>query len=182
MKEEQDREAALRWNQLNGIRKKSGGVKLKILEYLRENIGRVVTGEELRYLARDKKEWARRIRELRTEDGWPVFTRMQGRPDLFVGEYLLEEDRQAKKHDRKISDDVRVKVLERDQFQCVCCGWKREDLSRDDPRKFLELHHVDDHVKGGSNTVENLVTLCNVHHDQVHRGTLEWNETAWVEV
>jgi len=103
-------------------------------------------------------------------------------PDLFVGEYLLEEDRQAKKHDRKISDDVRVKVLERDQFQCVCCGWKREDLSRDDPRKFLELHHVDDHVKGGSNTVENLVTLCNVHHDQVHRGTLEWNETAWVEV
>ncbi len=49
MKEGQDREAALRWNQLNSIRKKSVGVKSKLLEYLRLNAGRTVTGEELRY-------------------------------------------------------------------------------------------------------------------------------------
>lgn len=181
MKDEQDREAALRWNQLKKIRNKSGGVKAKVLEYLRLNVGHVVTGEELRYLAKDRKEWARRARELRTEDGWPVLTRMQGRPDLGVGEYLLEEDRQAPEHDRQISDDVRVKVLERDNFSCVFCGWKHEDLNRNDPRKFLELHHVYDHAKGGQNTVENLVTLCNVHHDQVHRAKLEWSGEKWLE-
>jgi len=181
MKETQDRDAALRWNQLNTIRKKPGGVKSKLLEYLRLNVGRVVTGEELRYLARDRKEWARRTRELRTEDGWPIYTRMQGRSDLDVGEYLLEEDRQAPAHDRNISDDVRVKVLVRDKFSCTFCGWKRDDLSRDDPRKFLELHHLTEHVSGGENTLGNLTTLCNVHHDQVHRGALRWTDEGWIE-
>ena len=181
MKDVQDREAALRWNQINAIRKKPGGVKSKIIEFLRLNVGRVVTGEELRYLAKDKKEWARRVRELRTEDGWPVFTSVQGRTDLGVGEYLLEEDRQAEVHDRNIPDDVRVKVLERDGFQCTFCGWKRESLNRDDPRKFLELHHLQEHVNKGANTPENLRTLCNVHHDQVHRGGLVWDGSTWEE-
>jgi len=181
MKERQDREAALRWNQLNTIRKKPGGVKAKLLEYLRLNAGCVVTGEELRYLAKEKKEWARRTRELRTEDGWPIFTRMQGRSDLDLGEYLLEEDRQAKEHDRRIPDDVRVKVLGRDGFGCTFCGWKREHLSRDDPRKLLELHHLTEHVQGGENSLDNLTTLCNVHHDQVHRGDLKWEDDRWVE-
>jgi len=178
--EEQDREAAHRWKLLNSIRKKPGGVKTKILEYLRENVGHVVTGEELRYLARDKKEWARRIRELRTEDGWPVITRMHGRPDLAVGEYLLEEDRQAEPHDRKIDDATRVEVLTRDAFQCTFCGWSRDDLNPADPRKFLELHHLEHHADGGSNTSENLRTLCNVHHDEVHAGRLLWDKGKWI--
>ena len=181
MSEHQDREAALRWNQLNAIRKKNSGVKAKILEYLRLNAGHIVTGEELRYLAKDKKEWARRSRELRTEDGWPVVTRMQGRPDLNVGEYLLEEDRQAEVHDRQISDPVRVEVLQRDEFKCTYCGWSRADLSRDDPRKFLELHHLHEHAKGGANDADNLKTLCNVHHDQVHAGKLIWSDEDWIK-
>lgn len=182
MNAQQDREAALRWNQLNTIRNKPGGVKFKLLEYLRLNVGHVVTGEELRYLAKDNKEWARRSRELRTEDGWPIVTRMQGRPDLAVGEYLLEEDRQAEEHDRHISDALRVKVLKRDGFACTACGWKRDDLSRDDPRKFLELHHLVEHAQGGANTEENLITLCNVHHDEVHANRLRWQSGSWIEV
>ncbi|NHK28909.1 HNH endonuclease [Parvularcula flava] len=181
MREEQDREAALRWNQLNEIRKKPGGVKSKILEFLRANAGRVVTGEELRYLANNKKEWARRSRELRTEDGWPVVTRMQGRDDLGVGEYLLEEDKQAEEHDRHIKDDIRVNVLERDGFACTFCGWTREQRDREDPRKFLEIHHIVDHVKGGDNEAENLIALCNVHHDAVHRGDIVWSKDGWLD-
>lgn len=149
MSESQDREAALRWNHLNTIRKRSGGVKAKLIEYFRLNVGHVVTGEELRYLAKDNKEWARRSRELRTEDGWPIVTRMQGRPDLAVGEYLLEEDRQAEAHDRNIPDPTRVRVLKRDEFKCTYCGWSRDDLDRVDPRKFLELHHIVEHAKVG---------------------------------
>jgi hypothetical protein len=172
MKAEEDRDAAHRWNVLNTIRKKKAAVKTKIIEYLRANVGRSVTIEELRYLAGNKSEWARRVRELRTEDGWPVFTRMQGRSDLPVGTYVLDEDKQAEVHDRQIPDDVRVSVLTRDHFACTHCGWTREQLSRDDPRKFLELHHRVAHSEKGKNTVENLVTLCNVHHDQVHAKTL----------
>lgn len=170
---EQDRDAAHRWNLLNSIRKQNLSVKAKILAYLRANLGMPVTLEELRYLAGDKSEWARRVRELRTEDGWPIFTRMQGRPDLPVGSYVLDEDEQAPEHDRHIPDDVRITVLERDGFACRHCGWSREKLRPEDPRKFLELHHVEHHKDGGGNTVENLVTLCNVHHDDVHAGRLQ---------
>ena len=112
----QDLEAAYRWNVLNEIRKKKIAVKEKIIEYLRKNVGKQVTGEELSYLAGDTKEWARRIRELRTEEGWPIVTKNTGRDDLPVGVYVLEEDRQAYVHDRKIPDPVRVTVLTRDHF------------------------------------------------------------------
>ena len=169
MRTEQDRDAAYRWNLLNEIRRKKASVTDKILEYFRRNIEKQITGEELKYLAKDKKEWARRVRELRTEAGWPIVTKYSGRSDLAVGVYVLEEDRQAEEHDRNIPDAVRVAVLQRDNFSCVQCGWNRTMLSHDDPRKFLELHHKKQHVDKGENTLENLETLCNVHHDEVHK-------------
>ncbi|MFO0774968.1 MAG: HNH endonuclease signature motif containing protein [Nitrospiraceae bacterium] len=171
MRSDQDREAAHRWNILNEIRRKSTSVMAKILEYLRKNVGAEISGEELKYLAKDKKEWARRVRELRTEYGWPIATKNSGREDLAVGVYLLEEDRQAYEHDRAIPDPVRVAVLERDGHRCthVGCGWHRGIATRDDPRKMLELHHIEHHSDGGDNSIDNLTTLCNVHHDEVHR-------------
>ena len=164
----QDLEAAYRWNVLDDIRKQKISTKSKILEYLKKNIGKQVTGEELSALTKTK-EWARRVRELRTEEGWPIVTKNAGREDLPVGVYLLESDRQAHAHDRKIPDPVRVNVLTRDHFRCTKCGWSRDMLSPDDPRKMLELHHIHQHKDGGSNTAENLITLCNVCHDEVHR-------------
>jgi hypothetical protein len=171
MRTEEDRDAAYRWNVLNEIRGKKVSVTDKLLEYFRRNVGKQITGEELKYLAGDAKEWARRIRELRTEAGWPIVTKNSGREDLAVGVYVLEEDRQAEEHDRHIPDDVRVAVLKRDNFSCTWenCGWNRTMLSPEDPRKFLELHHITHHKNKGANTVENLRTLCNVHHDQLHR-------------
>lgn len=169
LREDEDREAAFRWNTLNDIRKSGGNIQGKIIKYLRKNVGKQVTGEELKYLADDKKEWARRVRELRTEHGWPISTRNSGRNDLPIGVYVLEEDRQAPEHDRAIRDSVRVAVLTRDNFRCVQCGWHRDMLSTDDPRKALELHHKTHHAHGGENSVDNLITLCNVHHDEIHR-------------
>lgn len=169
MRVEQDIRAAYRWNVSNDIRKKKASVKDKIIEYFRKNVGEEISGEELKYLAKDKKEWARRVRELRTEEGWPIVTRNSGRQDLAIGVYVLEEDRQTYEHDRAIPDTVRVEVLQRDGFKCVECGWSRAMLSPDDPRKMLELHHKQHHKDKGGNTADNLVTLCNVHHDAVHR-------------
>ena len=169
MSTEQDREAAHRWNVANGIRKSAGGVKKKLIAYFRENVGQEVTGEELRYVSGNSKEWARRIRELRTEEGWPVMTQVNGRPDLPVGVYVLEADRQAPVHDRKIPDQVRREVMRRDEYACTECGWTHDIWNRSDPR-HLEAHHVIRHVDKGPNTPENLVTLCTVCHDEAHRG------------
>lgn len=169
MREEQDRHAAHRWNVLNEVRRKKVSVTDKIIEYFRMNVGEEITGEELKYLAKDRKEWARRVRELRTEQGWPIVTKSSGREDLAIGIYVLEEDRQTYEHDRRIPDPVRVTVLQRDGFKCIRCGWNRSMLSPDDPRKMLELHHVLHHKDKGENTADNLITLCNVHHDEEHR-------------
>ncbi len=167
LKNRQDREAAHRWYVANTIRKQPGAVRDKILRFLRENIGREVTNEELRYVAGGKTEWARRVRELRTELGWPIATKTTGRPDLGIGVYVLEADRQYPKHDRRIPDDVRREVLRRDNYRCRKCGWSYEEWNPSDPR-HLELHHIKHHVKGGENIKENLMTLCTRCHDGVH--------------
>lgn len=165
---EEDRDAAHRWHLANTIRKQSGSVRDKILKYFRENRGRSVTNEELRYVAGDKTEWARRVRELRTEQGWPIATKTTGRPDLGIGVYVLQADRQSPEHDRSITDDVRREVLRRDGYKCKSCGWSHDEWNPSDPR-HLELHHIKHHVKGGENVEQNLKTLCTVCHDKVHR-------------
>lgn len=168
LSEEQDRDAAYRWNLMNGIRRKKLGMREKMLEYLRKNVGKPVEGDELAYVANGGNSWPRRLRELRTEQGWPIVTRQQGRPDLAVGQYMLERDRQAPVHDRRIPDPVRLSVLQRDNFACRVCGWTVSDRDENDPRKCLELHHLEEHVRGGGNDEDNLLTLCNMHHDEVH--------------
>ena len=164
---EQDREAAFRWRIANDIRRKDVSVKARILEFLRRNVGSAVSGEELRYVARNRTEWARRVRELRTEDGWPISTYWNGRPELMSGLYLLEEDRQLPAHDRIIPDGVRREVLVRDSYTCQDCAWTRELWNPDDPR-HLELHHIEHHINGGGNDARNLITLCNICHDRKH--------------
>lgn len=170
--------AARRWQTANRIRRSSGGVQAKLLQFFRENVGQQITSEELRYIAGDKSEWARRTRELRTEEGWPIVTKFTGNPDLPMGVYIMARDEQAPVHDRYIPEIVRREVMERDDWRCrwTSCGWSPTDARRD-PR-FLEVHHVIQHAHGGCNEAGNLVTLCNLHHDEVHRsGRLELRET-----
>jgi hypothetical protein len=164
---EQDRDAAHRWHMANDIRRGTGGGKEKILAYLRANVGKVVTGEELYYVAQSS-EWARRARELRTEDGWPVSTKMSGNPELAVGEYILEVDRQNPSHDRHIPEGIRRSVMQRDHYTCRKCGWNYALWNKTDPR-FLEIHHIIHHAKGGVNLPQNLITYCNICHDNNHK-------------
>jgi len=165
---EEDRDAAHRWHVANTIRKQRGSVRDKILQFLRANVGLGVTNEELRYVAGDKTEWARRVRELRTEFGWPIATKTTGRTDLGVGVYVLQADRQSPEHDRNLPDDIRREVLRRDGYKCKECGWSHDEWNPSDPR-HLELHHIKHHAKGGENVEGNLKTLCTVCHDKVHR-------------
>lgn len=168
LRENQDRDAAHRWHTANSIRKERLSVRDRILKFMRASVGQGVTNEELRYVAGDKTEWARRVRELRTELGWPIATKTTGRPDLDVGVYVLQADRQSPEHDRTIPDDVRRAVMRRDNYKCTKCGWSHAEWNPSDPR-HLEIHHVRHHAKGGENDEGNLVTLCTVCHDAIHR-------------
>jgi HNH endonuclease len=166
--EQQDRDAAHRWNVANRIRRKKAAVIDKLREFFRENVGKQITGEELRYLARNKTEWARRVRQLRTEQGWPIVTQNSGDPNLPVGVYVLEADRQSPEHDRTMPDATRRKVLRRDDYRCRDCEWSHAEWNPSDPR-HLELHHLKPHVEKGKNTEDNLITICTVCHDEKHR-------------
>jgi len=162
--------AARRWHIANRIRKETeGGSKGRILRYLLENVGHVVTNEELAYVAK-AKEFGRRARELRTEEGYAVATQFTGRPDLKMGEYVLESaERRSEPHDRNIPFELQKQIYERDHSTCRLDAWNREKWSRSDPR-ILELHHIQEHVAGGPNTPENLIVLCSKCHDEVHAG------------
>ena len=141
-----------------------------MLEYLLENVGIVVTTEELAYVAKNAKEFARRVRELRTEQGYAIATRFTGRPDLKSGQYILQSaDRIAEPHDRNIPDDVQREVYSRDNNTCRICGWNMDRWSTQDPR-ILELHHIEEHQHGGGNVAGNLIVLCSKCHDEVHAG------------
>lgn len=163
----QDRDAAFRWNIANEIRKEKASVQSKVLKFLQSNVGKPVTGEELRYVTGDKTEWARRTRELRTEEGWSVVTKSTGRPDLPIGVYLLESKKQSLPHDREIPDRIRRTVLKRDEYNCKDCGWSRTQWNVDDPR-HLEVHHRKHHARGGGNEADNLKAVCNICHDEIH--------------
>jgi hypothetical protein len=164
-----DEDAARRWHVANRIRRESIGSKAKILKYLLENVLRVVTTDELKYVAKTA-QYARRLRELRTEEGYAIATRVTGRPDLRPGEYvLLDPDRVAEPHDRKIPVEVQREVYERDRNRCQLCNWTATDWTQEDPR-IMELHHNLKHEFGGENSTENLVLLCNRCHDEVHAG------------
>lgn len=165
----QDTAAAQRWQLANEIRRQAVGVKEKLLTYFRKNVGSDISIEELRYVSNNSGDWPRRTRELRTEDGWPIVTRLSGDPSMPHGMYKLAVDRQDEPHDRRISESIRREVIKRDGGRCRWkgCGWPGGFPEAD--HRFLEVHHIVHHVAGGANTPDNLVTLCNLHHDEVHR-------------
>jgi len=170
---EPDLTASRRWSIGNRIRRETkGGASNRLLRYLQENVDQVVTTEELKYVAKTS-EFGRRVRELRTEQGYAIATCFTGRPDLSMGEYVLESlNRVSEPHDRQIPFAIQKELYERAGNACQLCGWSRERWTREDPR-ILELHHLLHHATGGENTLENLVVLCSKCHDDVHAGRVE---------
>jgi hypothetical protein len=172
-----DRDAAHRWHIANRIRRASGDSRDRVLAYLKENVGRVVTTEELAYVAKTK-EYTRRIRELRTESGYSIATNSTGRPDLNPGEYVLQDlNPVGEQHDRHIPEATARAVYARDRNKCRFCGGSHGDWKR--PGAYvLQLHHMEHHKSGGRNNEQNLVTVCNVCHVDVHADRLDASSIA----
>lgn len=60
--------------------------------------------------------------------------------------------------------NAREHALVRDKYTCQCCGKKN---------CRLEVHHIVFRSNGGSDTLENLITLCEDCHKAVHLGEIE---------
>jgi hypothetical protein len=138
----------------------------RILAYMRDNLGRVVDSNELSVVS-GIQEHARRIRELRREEGWVIASKLLGRPDIAPNQYVLETLERTDATERTIPEEVAKAVFERDNNHCVVCHWSPEASTPDDPR-YLELHHRTPVLNRGQPTVENLEVRCNKCHKRAH--------------
>ena len=127
------------------------GAKTKLLRYFLANVGREIPRKELEDLCKDNgTEWARSLRSLR-DDGWVIECDNSRRVYLFP----YGEPRGEKKDSRYIPQDLKAKVLLRDQSTCQMCG----KTVRDDHIK-IHIDHIIPHSWGGETLLENLQCLC----------------------
>jgi hypothetical protein len=167
--DEPDSKGAQIWKSMNSIRRTNKAARDKMLDLFLAFPGEPLSTDDIRYVTKGKD--MRRLRELRTELGWRILTRNTGRPDLRPDEYILINTEPMEEHDRHIEDKVVAKVMMRDGCRCqkAGCHWHPKEKTPGDPRQYIELHHINWHSTGGTNDPENLITLCNVHHKDVHR-------------
>ena len=137
------------------------GSKARILAFFLKNIGRVLESREIQDASGGAVEWARRVRELRNEDGYQILSH-KDRSDLAPGQYLLETDHQLPAFKRDISKETRARVLERNGYTCQMCGVAAGDVDPlNEARKIrLTMGHIVDKSKGGDDSFNNLRALC----------------------
>lgn len=166
-RDEPDAAKAGQWRTLNTIRRSGESARDKMLAlFMAFPIGQPISTLQLRYVT-DNMDM-RRVRELRTEFGWRIMTKNTGMPQLRPDQYVLVDPSAMEPHDRHVDTETTIKVLQRDKNRCRKCGWHPDQRVTGDPRQYIELHHINWHSEGGANDVENLATLCNVHHKKVH--------------
>lgn len=136
------------------------GSKGKIRAFLEENVGKVVTTQQIREVA-PISEYARRIRELRDEEGMQILTH-NDRTDLKPGEYILVTLERTPAIGRGISPQRRSEILERNGFTCQQCGAGPGDFDPYYPDRKVRLHvdHIIPVTQGGTDDPSNLRTLC----------------------
>lgn len=141
---------------------KGRGAKSKLRTFLTANVGRVVTAKELRDAAgADVSEWARRLRELRDEEGMQILSHVD-REGLKPGEYLLETLKLLPVVARTISGKVRRRIYERNGFTCRVCGAEAGEESGCEPGKKcrLQIDHILPISQGGTDDDHNLRAVC----------------------
>lgn len=133
-----------------------------------------MNSEELRHVAGDITEWARRVRELRDEEGFEILTH-NDRSDLKPGQYLLENPDPRPAFARTISKEARAFVLDRNGFTCQMCGAVAGEEHPDGGSRKTRLHigHIIDKSLGGSDDPENLRALCSVCNEGASNLTLD---------
>ncbi len=150
------------------------GARAKLRQHFLNNLGRVMDSVELRTVAGETSEWARRVRELRTEEGYQILTH-NDRSNLKPGEYLLESAKPQPAFARAISKETRAYVLDRNGFTCQMCGTVAGEPHPYDPSRKTRLHlgHIIDKSAGGSDEPANLKAICSICNEGASNITLQ---------
>lgn len=149
------------------------GSRAKLREFFILNVGKILNSETLRQIA-GTSEWARRVRELRNEEGMNIVTH-NDRSDLRPGQYLLIDLKPLPAFERDISKEVRAYVLERNGFTCQMCGAVAGEPHPYDAGRKTRLHigHVIDKSVGGTDEPNNLRAICSVCNEGASNLTLD---------
>jgi len=141
--------------------KKHSGSKELILTYFLANVGTVLESREIQKASGGASEWARRVRELRNEEGYQILSH-KDRRDLKPGQYILETTERVPAFRRGISKETRAQVLERNGYTCQMCGVAAGDADPlGGPRSVrLTIGHIKDKSKGGDDSPQNLRAIC----------------------
>lgn len=133
-----------------------------------------MSSEELREVSGNQSEWARRVRELRTEEGFQILTH-NDRSELKPGQYLLEDPKPQPAFERAISKETRAFVLDRNGFTCQMCGAVAGEPHPYSPNRKTRLHigHIIDKSQGGGDEPSNLRALCSVCNEGASNLTLD---------
>lgn len=153
---------------------KKQGARAKLRAHFLVNVGKVMDSEELREVAGGITEWARRVRELRTEEGYQIHTH-NDRSDLKPGQYILVDPKPQPAFERAISKETRSFVLDRNGFTCQMCGAVAGEPHPYDPSRKTRLHigHIVDKSQGGTDDPSNLRALCSICNEGASNLTLE---------
>lgn len=149
------------------------GARTKLRDYFLQNVGVVLDSDTLRQVA-GISEWARRVRELRNEEGMNIVTH-NDRSDLKPGQYILIDTKPLPAFERRISKEVRALVLDRNGFTCQMCGAVAGEPHPHEPHRKTRLHigHIIDKSQGGSDDPANLRALCSVCNEGSANLTLD---------
>lgn len=154
-------------------KKTKGGARKKLREFFLQNIGSVLHAEQLREVSGNINEWARRVRELRDEEGYKILSH-NDRSQLKPGEYLLETAKPEPAFAREISKETRAFVLDRNGFTCQMCGAVAGEAHPYDTSRKTRLHlgHIIDKSQGGTDDASNLRAICSVCNEGASNTTL----------
>ena len=141
----------------------SSGARAKLRAHFLANLGRVMDSNELREVAGNISEWARRVRELRTEEGYLILTH-NDLSELHPGQYRLDIPKPEPAFARDISKELRALVLDRNGFTCQMCGASAGEPHPYEPTRKTRLHigHIRDKSMGGLDEPSNLRAICSV--------------------
>jgi len=140
---------------------KKPGSKQLILEYFLSNLGKVLESKDIQQASGGAVEWARRVRELRNEDGYQILSH-KDRANLKPNQYLMETIERVVAFERDISKETRAYVLERNGYTCQMCGAAAGDPDPLGGNRTVRLTmgHIIDKSKGGVDTPQNLRAVC----------------------
>lgn len=172
-------------------------ILLRIEAFFLDNLGKVVTREQLLEVATDPKtkrvpeNWHQRLSELRTDKGYTVLS-WRNRGDLKVSEYMMPNAERRNTASKRTRPNARTweKVLVRYKYRCawlesgITCHLKQGDV---DPVGGGTVRLTPDHKTPHSihaetdpKDIDKWQPLCGRH--QVMKKNYWDDETGWLNV